>query len=59
MLELPGVSQLHADGETHIRFEYRGDMEPLMRALGRAEVLEFLSEPESLTEAFFDIYGER
>jgi ABC-2 type transport system ATP-binding protein len=59
LLDLPGVSQLADLTNTHVRFEYRGDMEPLMRALGDAAVLEFLAEPESLTEAFFDIYGER
>jgi len=58
-LDVPGVSELVAEDGIHLRFEYRGDMEPLMKALLRVKVLEFLAEPESLTEAFFDVYGER
>ena len=38
-------------------FDVRGDMEPLMRALGTMPVAEFLSEPERLEEAFFDVYS--
>ncbi len=59
LLELEGVTHLVRTGELHMRFEFRGDMGPLIRSLARAEVLEFLAEPESLADAFFDIYGER
>ncbi|MBI2237600.1 MAG: ABC transporter ATP-binding protein, partial [Actinobacteria bacterium] len=55
MLALPGVSDLDGEGAT-FRFDYRGDMEPLMRALGTLPVEEFLAEPEHLEEAFFEIY---
>lgn len=56
-LALPGVSDLEGERAT-FRFDYRGDMEPLMRALGALRVEEFLAEPERLEEAFFEIYGE-
>ncbi|GAA1579725.1 ABC transporter ATP-binding protein [Kribbella sancticallisti] len=54
---IPGVSALESDGLLH-RFEFRGDMEPLMRRLGTLAVQEFVCEPEHLAETFFDIYGE-
>jgi ABC-2 type transport system ATP-binding protein len=57
VLDLEGVSGLHSDGLIH-RFEFRGDMEALMRRLGALAVEEFLAEPEHLSESFFDIYGE-
>jgi ABC-2 type transport system ATP-binding protein len=56
-----GVSELRRLGDEW-RFDVHGDMEPVMRALGTMPVLEFLSEPERLEEAFFDVYagdGER
>jgi ABC-2 type transport system ATP-binding protein len=57
VLDLEGVSGLVSDGLVH-RFEFRGDMEALMRRIGRLAVQEFLSEPEHLAETFFEIYGE-
>ncbi len=56
-LDLEGVSELESDGLLH-RFEFRGDMEPLMRRLGALAVQEFVCEPEHLAETFFEIYGE-
>ncbi|HEV8572542.1 MAG TPA: ABC transporter ATP-binding protein [Actinomycetota bacterium] len=55
-LSLPGVSAFDGDG-TRFRFEYRGDMQPLIQALATLPVQEFLAEPESLAEAFFEVYG--
>jgi ABC-2 type transport system ATP-binding protein len=58
LLDIEGVSEQVWNGEaTHVRFEFRGDMAPLMDRLAGAHVLEFLSEPESLADAFFEIYG--
>jgi len=54
-LALPGVSGLEGDGASY-RFDFRGDMEPLIRALAALPVEEFLAEPERLEEAFFEIY---
>ena len=51
-----GASNVARDGDRWL-FDVQGDMEPLMRALGDMPVLEFLSEPERLEEAFFDVYG--
>jgi ABC-2 type transport system ATP-binding protein len=55
-LSLPGVSGFEGDG-TRFRFEYRGDMQPLIQVLAALPVQEFLAEPESLAEAFFEVYG--
>jgi beta-exotoxin I transport system ATP-binding protein len=57
LLDIDGVSALDGDGLVH-RFEFRGDMEPLMRRLGSLPVQEFLAEPEHLAETFFEVYGE-
>ncbi len=58
LAEVPGVSELHADpAGTTISFEFRGDMEPLVRVLAGMSVGEFLAEPERLSEAFFEVYG--
>jgi ABC-2 type transport system ATP-binding protein len=54
---MEGVSGAEGDGLVY-RFEFRGDMEPLMRRLGALAVQEFLAEPEHLAETFFEIYGE-
>ncbi|HEX9374723.1 MAG TPA: ABC transporter ATP-binding protein [Actinomycetota bacterium] len=54
-----GVSELRADpGGTIVTFEFRGDMEPLIRVMAAMPVGEFLAEPERLSEAFFEVYGE-
>ena len=57
VLEMAGLSALESDGLVH-RFEFRGDMEPLMRRLGGLPVREFLAEPEHLAETFFEVYAE-
>jgi len=57
ILNVEGLSGLERDGLTH-RFEFRGDMEPLMRRLGALAVQEFLAEPEHLAETFFEVYGQ-
>ncbi|MFG1912340.1 ABC transporter ATP-binding protein [Kribbella sp. NPDC048928] len=56
-LDVAGVSALESDGLVH-RFEFRGDMEALMRQLGTFAVQEFVCEPEHLAETFFEIYRE-
>jgi ABC-2 type transport system ATP-binding protein len=56
-LDLEGVSELESDGLLH-QFEFRGDMEPLMRRLGALAVQEFVCEPGHLADTFFEIYGE-
>jgi ABC-2 type transport system ATP-binding protein len=53
---LPGVSAFEGDG-TRFRFEFQGDMQPLIQVLAALPVQEFLAEPESLAEAFFEVYG--
>lgn len=55
--QLLGVRQLRVEDRT-ARFDYLGDMQPLIQALATLPVLEFLSEPESLTEAFFEVYSQ-
>jgi len=54
-LDLEGVSELSITGLT-IKFDFSGDMQPLLRKLAKLAVEEFLSEPETLLEAFFDVY---
>ena len=57
LTDLEGVTNLRvADHVT--KFDFIGDMQPLMRTLATLDVIEFLSEPESLTEAFFEVYSE-
>jgi ABC-2 type transport system ATP-binding protein len=52
---VPGVSGVELDGLA-CRFEFRGDMAPLLRVLADLPVREFLAEPERLEEAFFEVY---
>ena len=54
-LDLPGVRNLEG-AQRRFTFEFSGDMEALMRALGAVAVEEFLAEPESLSDAFFDVF---
>jgi ABC-2 type transport system ATP-binding protein len=56
-LRLPDAVDVRVEGNT-LRFDHTGVMGPLLRALAGLPVVEFLSEPESLMEAFFDIYEE-
>jgi ABC-2 type transport system ATP-binding protein len=51
-----GATNVAREGDRW-RFDVDGDMERMMRALGSMRVAEFLSEPERLEEAFFDVYG--
>lgn len=55
-LDLPGITDLHVE-DTRYRFDFRGEMSELIRRLADLDVEEFLAEPESLTDAFFDVYG--
>ncbi len=54
-LAVAGLQDLEGDG-TSFRFSFRGDMEPLIRALATLPVLDFVAEPERLSEAFFEVY---
>ena len=54
---LPGAQRASREGNTW-RFDHRGDMGPLLKALAGLPVVEFLSEPASLEEAFFEIYEQ-
>lgn len=58
VLDLPGISGLAHD-ELRYRFDLQGEMGPFLRAVAELDVQELLVEPESLTEAFFDVYGGR
>lgn len=57
VVELPGAVELARDGDT-LRFDHRGDMAPLLRVLAGMAVVEFLSEPGNLLEAFFEVYDQ-
>jgi len=57
VLSVPGVEDLE-ERDGAYRFRFRGDMEALMRVLGRLAVQEFLCEPEHLSETFFEVYRE-
>ncbi|HXF57359.1 MAG TPA: ABC transporter ATP-binding protein [Actinomycetota bacterium] len=52
---LPGVSALQPDGPV-VRFEFRGEVGPLLERLTALPVRDLLVEPERLSEAFFDVY---
>lgn len=55
--ELPGVSGVRGD-ERIVHFDYRGDMHPLLERLSTLGVEDFLAEPATLREAFFEVYGQ-
>jgi ABC-2 type transport system ATP-binding protein len=55
VLAVAGLTDLEGDG-TSFRFSFRGDMEPLVRALAALPVRDFVAEPERLSEAFFEVY---
>ncbi|HZA60085.1 MAG TPA: ABC transporter ATP-binding protein [Actinomycetota bacterium] len=57
-LDLEGIRDLRLEDRAAY-FDFQGDMGPLIQRLAALPVKEFLSEPERLTEAFFDVYGER
>lgn len=54
---LPGVASVEGS-DRHVRFDHRGDVGELLRALAELDVDDVLIQPETLTEAFFDIYEE-
>lgn len=54
---LDGVSDVAGEA-MHLTFEHRGDMRPLLGRIAGADVVEFLAEPESLADAFFEIFRE-
>jgi beta-exotoxin I transport system ATP-binding protein len=56
VLDLEGVSHLRGDSKV-VRFDYRGDMNDLIDRLSGLGVHDFLAEPASLREAFFEVYG--
>ncbi len=41
-----------------VRFDHKGDMMPLLQQLATLPVVDFVSEPGSLLDVFFEIYGE-
>src|SRR5919106_3452879 len=55
VLDLEGVSRLRGDSEV-VRFDYRGDMDILIARLAGLGVGDFVAEPASLREAFFEVY---
>ena len=55
-LALEGVSNLRGDSEV-VRFDYRGDMGILIGRLAGFGVRDFVAEPASLREAFFEVYA--
>jgi hypothetical protein len=57
VLEVPGIFRVRADSKT-VHFDFRGDMGVLLRALAGQPVDDFIAEPESLSEAFFEVYEE-
>jgi hypothetical protein len=56
VLDLQGVSHLRGDSKL-VHFDYRGDMNGLIDRLSGLGVHDFLAEPASLREAFFEVYG--
>jgi ABC-2 type transport system ATP-binding protein len=56
VLDLAGVSHLRGDSEV-VHFDYRGDMNVLIDRLSGLGVRDFLAEPASLREAFFEVYA--
>ena len=56
VLDLEGVSHLRGDSVV-VRFDYRGDMDILIARLAGLGVGDFVAEPASLREAFFEVYA--
>ncbi|HEX2178673.1 MAG TPA: ABC transporter ATP-binding protein [Actinomycetota bacterium] len=54
---VPGVSNVMVNGPRY-RFDVTGDMGPLLRWIAPANPLDFVAEPVSLSEAFFEIFEE-
>ncbi|MGZ4208638.1 MAG: ABC transporter ATP-binding protein [Actinomycetota bacterium] len=57
LTSVPGVSDMDVS-DRHVRFDYRGDAEPIIDALRALHVADILVQPESLAESFFEVYGE-
>jgi ABC-2 type transport system ATP-binding protein len=55
--QVPGVSNVLVNG-TSYRFDVTGDMGPLLRWIAPANPVDFVAEPVSLSEAFFEIFEE-
>jgi ABC-2 type transport system ATP-binding protein len=55
-LAAAGAANVTRDGNRW-HFDVDGDMGPVVRVIGAMQVADFLSEPERLEEAFFDVYG--
>jgi ABC-2 type transport system ATP-binding protein len=53
---LPGAFNVARVGDT-LRFDHRGDMTAVISALSDLPVVDFVSEPGSLLDVFFEIYG--
>jgi len=53
---LPGAFNVASVGDT-LRFDHRGDMSALISALAALPVVDFVSEPGSLLDVFFEVYG--
>jgi ABC-2 type transport system ATP-binding protein len=58
LLAIEGVANVHSAEGLRFTFEFRGDMERLLARVATAKPSEFLAEPESLADAFFDVFGE-
>jgi ABC-2 type transport system ATP-binding protein len=54
---VPGVSSLQVDGHT-VRCHVQGTIDPLLKALAGADVIELLSREPSLEELFVALYGD-
>lgn len=54
---VPGVSNVMVKGNRY-RFDVEGDMGPILRWIAPANPVDFISEPVSLSEAFFEIFEE-
>jgi len=53
---LPGAFNVTRVGDI-LRFDHRGDMTALISALADLPVVDFVSEPGSLLDVFFEVYG--
>lgn len=54
---VPGVTNVMVKGNRY-RFDVTGDMAPLLRWIAAADPVDFVAEPVSLSEAFFEIFRE-
>jgi ABC-2 type transport system ATP-binding protein len=54
---VPGVSNVLVNGNRY-KFDVAGDMGPLLRWIAPMNPVDFVAEPVSLSEAFFEIYED-